>query len=66
MIAIVPKRQGEGKYPPPGNKKEISENNLQESSKPGVKRFGAKNGNALISNKHFNTPRGEQDLKFKR
>ena len=51
--------------PPGGNKKKIPGKNIQKSPKPGTTRFGAKRGNALINNHHFNTPRGELDLKFK-
>ena len=58
-------RRGQVK-PSWGNKKKIPGKNLQESPKPGATIFGAKRGNALINNQHFNAPRGEWDFKFKR
>ena len=54
------------KSPPGGEQENISGKNIQEYTKPGATIFSAKIINALINNQHFNAPRGDQDLKFKR
>ena len=57
---LFPKvKERASKLPPQGNKKKIPGNNLQESPTPGAMRFGAKGGNALINDHHFNAPKGE-------
>ena len=58
--------RGQVTSPPRKNEKKMTGKNLEEYPKPGATRFGAKRGNALINNKHFNAPRGGQYLKFKR
>ena len=51
--------------PPLGEQEEkILGNNLQKSTKPGATIFGAKRGNALIRNQHFNALRGEKDFEI--
>ena len=63
---LFPRIEERASKTPPGNRKKIPGKNLQESPNPGETGFGAKRGNALINNQHFNAPRGERDLKFKR